>query len=265
MCSQRFDATTSDVNLGVNAAQAPTAQTILVLCYPIASGEGGFGYVVSRTPSASSSGPRLLLVNTNSAINFAGHSTGSASNPSRTAANNSFVYGQWQHIAAIWTGGLAAATSIQMYAGQNGLALTETAYGAAIDGVTAADSGSANSLHVGNREGTDRTFNGDIAYVAQWNRALSLTELLTAQKYGPLAVRGGLILYWNGARDLGPYAMLPKVLALTPGFTIPAQFNPVPMRPVYWRVKAPAVAAGDIVPLYQSIDGLHQQSYGLRI
>lgn len=246
----RFNATTSDVSFGAQASQAPLAQTILALTYPIAAGEGNNPAILSRVPSASTSGPRFFISDTApNQLVINGHSTGSAGAPQRAGPVNSITYGAWQHVCGTWTGGLTASTSIQLFTGLKGSPLTEVAsYASASNGTTAADAGAANTLHIGNREATDRTFNGDIAYVAQWNRVLSIPEMRIAQFLGPGVVSSGLIMYWDGERDLGPYHMkvISKV-ALGTGFTVP----PLVGSSILRRYFKSAQAAGGLL-----IDGI---------
>lgn len=247
MISQRFNATTSDISFGVRGSQTPSAQTILALIYPIGSGETSQGTILSRTPGTvvdpfffvdhNAGAPRLA---------FTTNSSGSgAERPLVWSADNTITYGAWQHVAMTWDGGIAVA-NIHDYIGLRGSPLAETAYGFTADGSGTATYGGANELHIGSKTGQSSTFNGDIAYVAQWRRVLNLAELKKAQRFGPLAVLGGLILFWDGQRDLGPYAMTPTaVIALTAGFTIPIQFRPAPKRTIYGT----AAAAGVFIKL----------------
>lgn len=244
MISWRFNATTSDISFGANASQAPLAQTVLALFYATGSGEGGTGYVMSRTPVSSVNGPRMSILDNTAApqIFFGGHSTGNAGQPSFTGNANTITYGKWHHCAATWDGTLTGSTGVLAYVGIEGKALALVA-GTTANGTTAADAGSANALHVGNRGGTDRTFNGDIAYVAQWNRVLSLDEMLRAQFQGPLSVKGGLTFFWDGQRDLAPYQLPPvSITDLALGFLPPPQFRPM----VPKRVRLNSAAAATV-------------------
>lgn len=249
MRSVRFDASLADINFGARVTQAPLAQSVIVLMYPLGAGKGGsFAATFARTSSGGVDGPRAFIEHNAASprYTFGGDSTGVLGSPQRTSANGSIVYNQWQHVAGTWDGTLTGSTGIKIYIGQKGAPLAETAsYSATFDGTGTAGSGSTKNLHLGTREGLDVTFNGDIAYVAQWNRALTLTELLKAQYFGPLSVRGGLVLYWDGERDLGPYSMKSSNIFLQPGFEIPPQFCPVRLRRNY----AAAAAAGVFIKL----------------
>lgn len=216
------------MQFGAHPSQAPIAQSALALIRPIASGENNIEYVFSRFGTI---GAATIFAAHNLGAPRAGgggSSTGASGNPSRQAADNSIVYGQWQHVAMSWNGGLIASTAIKIYVGQKGAPLAETAYSTAeANGLTAASSSPAEPLNIGNRGTFDRTFNGDIAYVAQWNRVLSLQELRTAQAFGPLAVRCGLIFFWDGERDWGPFHLQPtSKIALVLGVKPPYKFLP---------------------------------------
>lgn len=76
------------------------------------------------------------------------------------------------------------------------------------DNISSSGSGTINSsvgnrLMIGNREDLARSHDGSIAFVAWWNRILSLPELWAAQFSGPLTVPGLAFFYANG-RDWGP-------------------------------------------------------------
>lgn len=209
--SELFNATTSDINLGVQASQAIGAQTTLAYIKTAGAGESNFGYIWGQTPSASSSGPRFYVfddgANPTRRFIFQGHSTGTAGAPGRNTANDSATVGQWFHVGATWDGGLAA-TGIKIYYGKAGAPLAEeTGYTSPSDGTGSASYGVGNEFHIGNRAGTDRTFNGQIGYVVRWNRVLSKQELLIAQVFGPESVPEGLILNWRAGEDNGPLGL----------------------------------------------------------
>jgi hypothetical protein len=210
--AQSFNATTSDINLGVGiGAQAPTAQSILGYARQDGVGEGTYGYMFGQTPSASANGPRFYLGSISGTF-----TVGMGSCPSAGGSNTPYLEmsgpnptGQWAHAAGSWDGGLTASTAFKIYLGIGGSPLTAltTTYSSG-NGSTAGD-GSGNNIHIGNRQGTDRTFNGLIGYVARWNRVLSVEEFRRAQRFGPLSVPKGLILLWANGKDYGPYHLRP--------------------------------------------------------
>lgn len=210
--SQSFNATTSDINLGAGTGgQAPTAQSILAYVRQDGAGEGTYGYLFAQTPSASANGPRFYLGSISGT-----YTVGMGSCPSAGGSNSPYLEksgpnptGKWVHAAGSWDGGLTASTAFKLYLGIGWSPLTElsTTYGSG-NGSTAGG-GSGNNIHIGNRQGTDRTFNGLIGYVARWNRVLSVEEFLRAQRLGPLSVPRGLIMLWANGRDYGPYHLSP--------------------------------------------------------
>lgn len=206
-----FNATTSDINFGLATSQDLAAQTCLAYVYGLGAGEGNNGYIFAKVASASTDDVRFFVAHNSGSpqLTFGSGSGGVASQPNRTAASNSFVYNQWAHVAATWQASLTAST-IHLYQGFNGAPLSEPSYAATNDGSGVLRTGIGNNLHVGNRENTDRTWNGTIAYVARWNRILALPELRQAQQYGPLTVPNGLVLCWSGYRDYGPYGLRPS-------------------------------------------------------
>lgn len=212
---QSFNATTTDLNFGTRLP-AVTAQTMLALCNPVGIGEGTFGYLMARTPSASGSGPRVFIQDSSGApqIVVAFHSSGGAGLPFRSSAFSSVTYGVPVFMAFRHDGSLTAA-NISIYQSIISKPLAELAYDTTSDGTTAFDAGAANNFHVGNRENTDRTFNGEIYFLARWNRMLALSELWKAQFDGPLSVPRGLIFCWANDRDYGPYQLQPIRTAVT--------------------------------------------------
>lgn len=207
--SEKYDGTTSLIPYGNHASQQPIAQTTVVLCFPTGSGEVSTGTLWSVTPAGSNAGVRIYVGDNAGAPNvvFHGNSTGSTSNPARSTNGNTAVYNSWNHIAATWDGSLTAVGGIKIYNGVNWAAIAELVYASGVDGVTAADGGAGQNLTLGNRGNGDRTFLGSIAYIARWNRVLSLTELLLVQERGPGAVRAGMILCLYDGRDYGPYRL----------------------------------------------------------
>ena len=252
LLGQSFNATTSDINLGASAPQDCLAQTAMSLCYPVASGEGGAGYIFALTTSATSNGPRFVhLDNTaNPQFGMQCNSSGTAGAPVHNSDSNSAPYNNWYHVVGTWDGGINA-DGVQVYIGQNGATLAnKTTNGANfVNGTTAGSVTAGRNLHIGNREGTDRTFNGIIAYVARWNRVITLDEMILAQQRGPLAVPKGLILCWANDRDYGPYHLAPTSrTAITQPTNLPlgvAQFTV----PGAW-IGAAAAGGAPATPLY---------------
>ena len=204
--TRNFNATTSTYDYGSNDTAFDSAgpQTVLCLIRPTGAGEGNFGYVLSRVPSASTDGMRLFI-NHNSGsptISYGQGSTVTANAPLRVSSTGIITYGAWRWMAATFDGSLNA-TGIKIFSSDLIEALTEATYGTTTNGSGALRANSGQSVHVGNRTGTDRTFAGDIALVAWWSVELSPTELERARRDGPLSVRQkDLVLLWAGGQDM---------------------------------------------------------------
>ena len=206
--SHDFDATTSDINLGnLDTPHDVDAQTIMSYCRPDAAGEGNTGTLYSAVASGTQNGI-LFAIEHNAGTprtHFNANSTGTAGAPKKIGSAN-VTYGVWGHYAATWDGSLSAA-NITLYAGRSGKDLTVSGSASTTDGTTAVSTPTSSNHHIGNREGADSTFNGLIAWVARWNRVLTLGELRLAQQQGPLAVPQGLLIVWANGKDYGPYSL----------------------------------------------------------
>lgn len=225
--SHRFNATTSDIEFDANdASQSPIAQSMLALVHPAGAGEGNNSYILAKVPSAGTQGVRFIVADSAGTplLRLGFHTFSSAGNPLKVSST-AMTYNDWWHIAGSWDGGTAHA-GIHIYQGMNGAALAEVSYAASNNGSGTLDGGTGNQLHIGNREGNDRTHNGDIAYVARWDRVLTLDELLVAQRQGPLLVRRGLILFWANGRDYSTSRLMP-VRTRTLGTGKPPLFTPI--------------------------------------
>lgn len=183
------------------------SQTILAYCRPTGSGGGTFAYIYGKVPSGGVNGPRMFIADNlgQPKLTFGASSTGSASNPLREGAADSAIYDSWGHYACTWDGSLNY-TGIHSYAGV-GANLAEIGYGTQNNGTTAVASDASNNAYLMNRDGLGREFVGDVAYVAVWDRVLSLSELQNAQNNGPLSESTGLVLLWANQADLGPNSL----------------------------------------------------------
>lgn len=208
-----YDATTSTRNFGLNPQLDTGPRTIIALTYPEGSGEGTTGVIVGQQPTGGlNDGPRFSIEHASGSPNlqYRQSSSGSAGAPARNAAASSVTYNAWNHVAVTYDGGLTGSTAIRLFNGINGAQIAECSYGGAANGSGSIRTGVGNNYHIGNREDTDRTFNGSIAYVAQWNRVLDLQDIIRAQRQGPLAIPG-LVLLWANSRDYGPYKLRPYI------------------------------------------------------
>lgn len=191
------------VNLGT-AVEAPVAQT--VLAYVKRTGDAGFGYLYGRVASGSINGHRLYCAG--SALGFGASTVSQTSQPYTTTISGVSPLNAWAHLAASWSGD-AATSSIKFFKGVGAEISEDSSRDISAAGTGAGSSAAAHPLYLFNRAGFDRHFIGDVAYVALWNRQLSLTELRKAQSDGPLSVPDGLILCWANGEDLGPYGYEP--------------------------------------------------------
>lgn len=183
------------------------SQTILAYCYPTGSGGGGFAYLYAKVPSASVNGPRMFIADNTGAprLTFGANSNGTATAPLREGAANSAVYNSWGHYAVTWDGSLNY-TGIHSYSGV-GVNLAEIGYNTQTNGTTSVASDASSSAYLMNRAGLGREFVGDVAYIAVWDRVLSLAELQNAQNNGPLSEPTGLVLLWANQADLSQNAL----------------------------------------------------------
>jgi hypothetical protein len=185
------------------------AQTVLVYARPTAAGEGGLGYLISKATTAGTSwSPRMIAQDgsTTKRWTFGSSSSGSNLNPGADARAGSLVYGDWQHAAATWDGGLSG-SGVTLYEGLGDLEVSPK-YGS-YSGSGSINSNAGGVLTLLNRHNRGRAFVGAVAYIAWWNRVLTLSELLVAQAEGPLSVPVGLILCWANGQDYGPHALTP--------------------------------------------------------
>lgn len=203
--SERFNATTSKAVLTGGGAEQESGRAVTMLAhvYKHGAGEGAIGTIYSR----SSGSTQYLTLSSNPsngrAFRFAAHSSGISGAPHVNTEDRMVTTGrEWQHVAATWTGGLAA-SSMQAFVARDGEPLSRSVSGSQGGTTAVLDSGSA-TLNIGNRDDSARTWDGWIHYVARWDRVLDLSELLLAQRYGPEAVMNGLVMLYRDGRDWSP-------------------------------------------------------------
>lgn len=196
----RFNGTTSKIVVagGGTAQESGRPVTILAHVYKHGLGEGNIGTIYSR--SLGTNQYLTLSTNPSSGLGFrlAANSSGNSGAPhANTEGRFPATLRNWVHIAGVWDGSLSS-TDMRMYAALEGEPLTLSS-GSKQSGTTALLDDSNATINIGNRDDSARTWDGWINYVAQWDRELSLPELLLAQKQGPEAVPNGLVmLYKNG-------------------------------------------------------------------
>ena len=117
-------------------------------------------------------------------------STCSANATNAWRTGTALVAGQWKHVAAIWTGGNGRVTYF------NGATITSSAL---LNGnPTALDMDAAETgyMNIGSEaDATTNAFDGKIAHVHLYNRALSAGEVNQLMRY-PGSIAKGLKAYW---------------------------------------------------------------------
>lgn len=223
--------------------------------------------LIDRAQSSSQEGIRFILGSANKNIWFSVRS--SVGNwPSKFSSIDTIAPGEWQHVAATWSGSHLA-SGINLFHAGDGEQL-------ALTGLYSDDDGTATGLYPANEDGirglrlfessstsTDYPFDGDVAYLAVWKAELTLAELRAAQENGPLAVRPDDLVFlrangvdlsgYNAAISVEPSFTdgdLPPNLALD-GSTLPLQ-----VAGLTFASSAPSVElpGGPVVPL--AVDGL---------
>ena len=171
-----------------------------------------------------------------------------ASNAWRT--NTALVAGQWKHVAAIWTGGNGRATYF------NGESIAVSALLSGNPSALDMDAAETGYMNIGSEaDATTNAFDGKIAHVHLYNRALSAGEVKLLMRY-PGSINNGLVGYWplNGVsskeldysknRNHGTVTgALPKHETPFPtAFLFPPRFN-IPFKIVHKRSHRKITAA----------------------
>jgi hypothetical protein len=204
---RRFNGSTSNIVYASNPLLDLTAQTWLTQVsspgFP-----GSTQYVFGHCDSGALNGVRIQSVSSGNVLRFGADSTGTANAPHRSTSAGSVSSGFYT-FAATWDGVSLAGSSISVYLASAGRVLSADVGGATADGTGSLQSSTTGQpFVVGNRTGGARTLNGDLYWLATWNRILSLHELRTAQAYGPEAIPLGLVFNWHDGKDFGPYGLV---------------------------------------------------------
>lgn len=203
-----FNATSSEIGFG-SAPPSAIAQTTLALIFPTGVAASGSGVIWSRATPTVTDGQRFFITGTGPvSVGFTGSCTGVNNRPFAfgDAASGPISFNVWWHVAATWSGS-SSSTGIILYAGNVGQPLQQRSVSTSTSGSGSGTdvSGSTYSFMIGAFPTAASTFKGTIAYVARWNRVLTLAELQQAQRLGPLTVPLGLIVCWANGRDYSPY------------------------------------------------------------
>lgn len=169
-CYSTFNATTSLESAG-SPAVLDDIIPLSIDAWIKASGEGenANGRIVAKEDSAAlGTGGWAFNMTTTMALIFQRNT--SSSNVVRTTNNNAVLADQWTHVGLTYDGsGLYSGIVIYV----NGVAAT---YKTETDASTYL-SDAAFNLTIGNRTGTDRTFNGSIGPVRIWNKILTPEQM----------------------------------------------------------------------------------------
>lgn len=211
--SVAFNATTSLFNYGALNTQfnANVPMTVLALIRPAGAGEGDFGYILAKTDVSSVTGTRWFVDhNTGSPAMAFGHASGDT-NPLRRGPANSIVYGRWIWVAVTSVGTITA-TDIKLYQGEH-VIKEVSSYSTSNNGTGTINNADAYSLVIGNRNGSDRTFNGDIAVVVRWSSLLSVKDLNDAIRLGPRSVKTDKQIFcWVAGGDISQQTYIPATV-----------------------------------------------------
>ena len=171
-----FDGTDDYINCGASTLSGETALTISSWIYPISYGGAAAESMVSTELSSPNRGFYLALYN---AQNFRWQvSTNGSAKDSLDTVGGTVTLNAWQHVLAVWT-----QSTMSLYI--NGvLSKTQSTSNATGTFTT------TNNLLLGARLSSAGFFEGNIANVQIYNRALSSTEVL--HNYNGLKGRFGL-------------------------------------------------------------------------
>jgi len=145
----------------------------------------------------------FMLTDASRILAIGSDSTGTAFQPSQNTASSAYTKSVWEHFTFTWDGSLTGANMI-IYRGATNVSSSSS------NGTTAISADASYDLFLMNRQGTDREFMGDIAYVARWDRVLTSGERATVIADGPLEVPSGLILLWANDQDYSTNAIVPS-------------------------------------------------------
>lgn len=241
----RFQASLSaNITFPNSPSQSILAQTVLASFRTFAGSGGNLGYLFATCSSTATDGMRYVVDEVNARMVFAGDSTGVAASPGRNASIASIdSFLNYNTVAATWEGEIGATSFVHYISAQNAPLQVSSMEGASAGSGSIKNTGQV--MTIGNRPGGARAFNGDLYFIARWDRVLSHAELITAQMSGPLTVPEGLVLFFANMWDWGPFSYVPSVItgvSLAPEASVNGSFGPPPIFQ-YSRVITTAAAA----------------------
>lgn len=189
-------------------------QTWIAYARPSGAGGGNFAYLFGKTTAGSTLGPRWFINNNSGSprLSFGAATDGGGGSgvPQVEGQSNEVVYNTWQHYELTWDGGILASGIHLSVEG------TEGTKAVATDGSGSVMTDAANDLFLMNRGAAGnlgREFNGDLAYIACWDRILDSTAKANVRANGPLAEPSGLILCWANQVDNSSNSIVPTARA----------------------------------------------------
>lgn len=157
-----FNGTTSIVDCGTSNTLDLTSFTLEVIIYPIDAGENNLSRIIDRS-SVGTVGYMYWLNNTLTADGINSITLSTFTPETKLSLNNAITVNTWHHHVTTLSG-----TTANLYLNGSSIATNAS--------MTVPTSGTAN-FYIGNRAATDRTFNGRIAVVKVYNRALLAAEI----------------------------------------------------------------------------------------
>ena len=155
-----FDLVDDDISIGSGSSIDDVVPvTICARLLVEGNGESNLGYIYGKVSSGSTAGPRFFTDDSSGTnrLSFGLSSTGTSAAPNRTSNDNAYTDNQFFVACARKSDTSVNANTISIFV--NG---TEVSYSSTNDGSTALASDAALTAVIGNRVGTDRTFNGII-------------------------------------------------------------------------------------------------------
>ena len=137
--------------------------------YPHSAGENNFAYVVGKRTATGTLNGTIVYINATRDMNFSVDYATTDLLVNTPSA--SFAFNAWQHIVITWDGSTTA-TNVHFYVNSS-----ETSYDTQTNGVGARVSDAAYNQIIGNMASLDRTWDGLMALVRIYNRALGTTEI----------------------------------------------------------------------------------------
>lgn len=196
------------IRIAATSAINDKIKTIIAYCRPTAVSAAGAGYLAGKTPSNSTAGLRLYVLDNSASpqIGYGDSSSLTPGEPGQIGAANSVTYGSWCHLIA--TDARGGVTGSDVHVLVNGTNADATAS----SGSGTRPSNASNDLFLLNRgdaAALGREIVGDVAYVACYDSVLSGAQITNVMTNGPMAELSSLIFVfanntiYSGGADPG--------------------------------------------------------------